>query len=408
MHRKVVISIALTLILLSSMTFADALKALPKVSLTYERALNDALSESLELRELSNGYDALRKGYLKAEEGAKQVGSVYNDLQKYIALHEKLASGAYLQGLDLTDYQYGVMVFGQSKPTLSSEEIYQRYIHTMEVIPFELYYQAANIKEDKRLVESQIKNGVRQLYFGIVALDNTIESIALKVTIQDKQHQDMVALQKQGRISQIDFEKSVIDLMKSQIEIEKLKRTRENMITQLKSMVGISQNQEVILVTTTLPSVDKNLKPFETYYEKATIIDPSLVKAENDLKVVNYKNDRIVIYYKDALLTERIDSQVAVDTKVSAQTLAKIALKRSVYSIYIDALDKQSNFETANLTLQSSLSTLRSTQNYYKLGLVNGFQKYAAEANYESARINYFAELLNLQIAILSLNELGQ
>lgn len=95
--------------------------------------------------------------------------------------------------------------------------------------------------------EIEIKEQVSQLYFAVLALDESLESLKLNKESIDKSANDSKAMAEVGFMEQQDADQMKLAQSNLQYQIDMATRQRDNLLNLLKLQIGVSVEQEIVL-----------------------------------------------------------------------------------------------------------------------------------------------------------------
>lgn len=370
-YRKLM-AIALSILMFSGSSVSYA--AEQKMNLTLKDAQSIMSENSIVLMDLEQGVRTLKEAEKKAVEGKQKVEGYYNDYINFVNMYQ---SGGPKNPLAEAVYGMYTAMFGK-EPTKSNKEIYNEFINTIEVTHYDLYQKKETLKLDRIVTEATLNYNVEKLFISLLSLDDAVATNELYIKTLDRKQVELDQQLKLGLVSKYDNDKSKLELSKAKLELKSLIRTRENLELNLKSMIGLSEDQS-ITVNTNLGLLVQAIKPISLYQADLLKENIKLMKAEINVKTIEREINIMKGYIKDPTDDQRIEAEQRLTNANIAYKELKNDLETSLRKCYIQAISKQKKLSLAQRKLSESQQLLGKINSYYKAGYVKKLDVLNAE-----------------------------
>jgi hypothetical protein len=348
--------------------------------------------------------DSLWKQENDLMEASNGIQQQLDLLDSYKRLYEKREKGTTLtfeeQG-EFLGYQY---MFGLKPPEYNSEEMFNKFIKTRDLPHYSVWAAIQNLKINKDMLLSSVKIGVKQLFDGIIDIQDTLALQEELYGNMQKQNAQMLLKYKSGMVSEINKYISDVSLEKQRLSNEKLKRTLDNLKMSLKQQLGISLKQDIVLKPYDNEKGIKLLSDYPNYLDKALKNRMEIVTSKMDLQVKQREADIIKQYFPNELLSERLEADQALEDKTIAYKDAVNKVTADITSGFKDVQLKKSDFYIAVGKYQSSEKKNKDAELQYAKGLISLADFWNVQLAFTQAKLGYNKAMRDYNNALYKLD----
>lgn len=372
------------------------------ISLTLDDCMNRAVEYSHQTEVLDQQMDDLWKQHNDLMEMSNAIQQQLDVLGRFRRLYEQRENGITFtieEQAEFDGYQY---MFGMKPPEYTDAEMFSKYIKNRDLPHYSVWAAVQNLNTNKAALAASVKMGVKQLFDGVIDMQDTLLLQQQLYGNMKKQNEQMLVKYESGLVSEINKYISETALEKQRLTIEKLERSLENMMMSLKQQLGIPLRQEITLV----PYGIKGIKPANTYsyYLKDGLKNRSeIIIAGMDLQVEQRENDIIKQYYKNEFLTERMEADQALEEKKITYKEAVNNVTADISSGFKDVQLKNSSFYISLAKLQLEEGKLKDAELKYNKGMVSIVDLWNTEISATQARISYNRAMRDYNNAVYKL-----
>lgn len=370
-HKKMIaVGVGLLMLTNSASVYATD----QKTNLTLIDAQKLMTDNSVVLMDLEQGVRSLNEAEKKAIEGKEKVQGYYTDYKNFVKMYDE---GVPDNPLAEATYGMYMAMFGK-EPTKSFIDIYNDFIRTLEITHYDLYQKKEIMKLDRLVTAATLKYNVESLFNSLTSLEDTVATNMLYIQTLEKKQTEINQQYAHGMIAKFDMEKAELELIRTKLEAESLQRTKENLEMNLKSMIGIPENKEVVLKTEVVitPKVLGKLSDYQSALIKENI---KLKKAQINIQTIEREIGIMKAYIKDANDDQRIEADQRLSTTNIAYMALENDLKTSLQKTYVQVIAKQKALNLSQRKLDESKSLLSKVSGYYEVGYVKKIDVYNAE-----------------------------
>ncbi len=387
-----VISIMITLLIVPIDTYAeDTLNTATAetgetISISVEDCMNMAVAYSHQVTVIEQQMEALWKQQNELMEMSNGIQQQLDILDTYKRLYEKKQNGTTLtidEHYELLGYQYA---FGPKPPVYSQQELFEKFIKNRDFPHYSAWGAFKNLKTNREVLAASIKIGVKQLFDGIIDMQDAIllqEELHVNMC---KQNEQMLVKYNQGLISEINKYLSDCSLEKQRLAIQKLKRSLNNMMMSLKQQIGVSLKQDVVLQYDDEKKI-KTTKSYPALLREALANRSEVLTAKMDLQVKQREDDIIKQYISNELLSERMESSMSLEEKRIVYDEAINDVTADIYSGYHDVKLKQHDYSIALAKHKNAERQYKEASLKYEKGLINLSELWNVEISKVQARL---------------------
>lgn len=378
---KKMIAIGLSILAISNtpITFA----ATQPTNLTLKDAQLLLTKNSVVLMDLDQGVRSFKDAEKKAAEGKQKIEGYYYEYQNFVKMYE---NGVASNPLSEATYGMYQAMFGK-EPTKSYKDIYNQFINTIEITHYDLYQRKEIMKIDRTITEATLNYNLEKIFNSLGSLDQTIRVNSLYISSLEKKQAELNLQYKLGKVSRFEKEKAELELSKSKLNADSLQRTRDNLEMNLRSMVGISADQQIVYKYDQANTLG-TLKTLPSYQIALRNENLKLKKALIDVRTIEREIGIMKEYIKDEQDEQRMDAEQRLTSAELNYMSVENALKTDLQKSYGQTLSKQKQLEVANRKLTESKAMLTKVKSYFKVGYVKKLDVISAEIGVTQAEID--------------------
>jgi len=340
------------------------------ITLTLEDCMSRALVHTHQGTILNQQMEGLWEQQNELMEMSNAIQQQLDLLDQYSRLYEKQQKGTTLtfeEGLELEAYQY---MFGPTPPLYSQQELFNQFIKNRDFPHYSVWATYQNLRTNRVVLDASIKMSVKQLFDGLIDMQDTLILQQELYENMQKQNAQMLVMYEAGLVSGINKYMSDCSLEKQRISIEKLKRTRDNMMMTLKQQVGVALRQEIELSYDDRKVIN-SLHSFPSYIKKAMVNRSEILNAKMDLQVKQREDDIMKKYITNELLSERMEADMALEENRIAYDEAINSVTADITSGYKDVKLKLDNYYISVSRLQNAERQYKEAKQKYDKGLIS-------------------------------------
>jgi outer membrane protein TolC len=301
-----------------------------------------------------------------------------------------------------------LQLYGISSPSLTSEQIYDNFIFTMDVLPLQLIGQMNNLRIDRQRAVASIKNGVETMWWNLGSLRNQkllTENYAELVGIQLTTVQNKYNL---GQAAEIELSTKKHELDSAKTNDLRLEREVENLEYRLRSLAGLDFSEPFSVSISPGNTVTQKLLTFEDYQRLAVRTRVDAIKAQQTLDTIRHEESVMSGYITIENHIRRREIRLKRLEAEQALSSLKRDLAAQVFELYHDAMTAKEAFDTASSSLQLAMLERNRYKALFDQGYLSrvdyeGTQMVLTQAyiQYESAKYQYAMKLQQLNHAVI-------
>lgn len=374
-------------------------------------------------KDIENGLVAYQALYLKKAAYDARKFILENDLDGLtdadkLELEAMALSAAEAEMLAQMGTMYGM--YGIVPPVFSFSESqkFKVLVKGFDFPYYELEAQIHNLGVTKETLKNTVKQGMRQLYDGILSLNEGLTLQEELYRVQEKQNAEMLEKFKEGQVSELDVYTSQTGLEQTRLGIDKTRRTIENMEMTLKRQTGIDITRRIELK----PYEGRIKEPlsYDEYLDKALEERSEIVTVKKELEVKNKEFDITKQYITDTSSLDWQEAQIGVNEKNLSLVVAVRNVTVDIRTKYNDVLEKKAAIEAARQKEINARNQYAQLMDRYEQGDASITQLVLLNANvgliqaetaYKKALRDYDSALYSLELAsnegIMDLSGMG-
>lgn len=404
MRKLVIMSIIMAVLLIIPIfAYADPGEESGTITLTLEDCMERAIEHNHQDAIIEQQIKSLWKQHNDFYEISNSIQQQLDTLDRYERLYDKSEKGSVLtieEKGELTVYQ---SIFGPKPPVYSKQDMFVQFIRNRDFPHYSVWAGIQNLESNRKLMAESIKMGVKQLFDGLIDMQDAFLLQEQLYENMKKQNEQMLTGYNNGKVSEIDKYLSDCSLEKQRLIIEKFKRNIDNLEMALKQQTGIPFNQSIKLLYMEQTGV-KQPNSYSTYLDKALENRSEVLTAKMDLQVAQRENDITRQYIMNELLNERIESDASLTEKQIAFDVAVNNVTMDISSGYKDVQLKLSDFYISIDKLQNAEKQYNEAELRYEKGLISLSELWNVEMSLTQARIGYKKAMRDCRNALTKLN----
>ncbi|WP_265446390.1 TolC family protein [Acetivibrio straminisolvens] len=243
-----------------------------------------------------------------------------------------------------------------------------------ELLPLQMKFYWKMTDNGRIVTEKALSLGLRDLYLGFMKADMDYQLSMEKLKLQEKKYNTAKLKAQDGLISGIQLEEAEYDYLKAKKDVEKNKRSRENMQRTVNSYIGVPIDTAYDKVLYSELTRNLTLNPVEFYIEKAlenrleitSLIEEIKIK-EQHLEILG--KGRAKDIYPD-IRNEYEDVSLEIETLQVRLDKVKYDVENNIKSAYIDVIKEKDNMDILLQTLNMQKRNFEKLKAQHKQGLI--------------------------------------
>lgn len=389
--RKIAVFLIFLIFSFSLQSFSIAQTAQSAVAVTI--ALDECLTKAVDISNQPELLDKQIKDLWEQEnkmmETSNAIQQQLDMLERYKQLYKKWTTGGTMSPEDQYDLMIYQAMFGERPPEYTSQEIFDKYIRNRDFPHYSIWASAKNLEKNKELAIYTIKTGVKQIFDGIIDLQDALVVQQKLYENMSKQHNQMLLKYKAGLISEIDKYASETSLEKQKLIVDKLKRSLENSRMTLKRQLQIPLKQEISFKSYGNSINNSSELTYQDYLKKALESRAEVLTAKMDLQVKQREDDIMKQYISCEVVDERMEAIQALEDKKIAYTEAVNKVTADITYGFKDVKFKLANMNLSLTKFQSSDRSLKNAQLQYDKGMISLSMLWNVEIENMQAKLTY-------------------
>lgn len=371
--------------------------------ITLEECMDRAVKYNHQGAVLDQQIDELWKQHNELFEMSHALQKQLDTLERYEELYEKSKKGPSLTIEEQGELMVYQSIFGEKPPIYSSTEMFEQFIRNRDFPHYSIWASIQNLITSRKMIDTTVKMGAKQIFDGLIDMQDAILLQEQLFQNMKKQNEQMLVAYKKGMVSEIDKYTSDCSLEKQRLSIQKMKRSIENMEMTLKQQIGMPLNEKLVISYNGSKGI-KLANSCSTYLTKALESRNEVINAKMNLHVAQRENDIIRQYITDELISERMESDMALVERQIAYDEAINSVTVDITNGYRDAQLKLQNFYISIEQLQNAEKQYKEAVVKYDKGLISLSSLWNTEISYTQAKIGYNKSMRDYNNAVYKLN----
>lgn len=253
-------------------------------------------------------------------------------------------------------------------------------------------------------IDASLISGVNSLYAGTIATKAVFEETNSNFNVVKKQLNESEAKLIAGQMSQFDYDQEKLDYDIEYLELYSSYRNYENLEMSLKSMLGLSYEDQIVYEDELLLKELPELMDYDYYLEEALANRIEIKNAQIDLDSKEEIYGYLVRGYGRSQ-SEAIEQAMEVNNAEYALEEAKVNVEINIYEGYNDVLNKIDAYNVTLDNLELTLDQYEQAKVSFEQGLMNETSLEMVDFGYKMSVISKDSAYRDLQLAYMNLQE---
>ncbi len=236
--KKIFALVLLTIILMQSIVPCSAIVQDKVVTISLDTAYERSIQATNQFEKIEKSLFKLTKPYGAIEETHKI--EKYDMKTEFNRLYDKMKSGQFLQSYEQGELVMYYAVFKDSD--VFENKSLKPVIYPEEFPNCDVWLQMMQLKINAENLRKGLIDGVRQIYDNIIYIKDSIALSEEYLKVMERELNGVEQNYKNGTISKLEYEKYLMNFEIKKIELNKQKRTKENLELNLKKNLGLELN----------------------------------------------------------------------------------------------------------------------------------------------------------------------
>jgi len=243
-----------------------------------------------------------------------------------------------------------------------------------ELLPLQMRYYWRMADNGRIVTEKALSLGLRDLYLGFMKSDMDYRLSLEKLELQEKKYNAAKLKAEKGLISGIELEEAEYDYLKAKKDVEKYKRSRENMQRSINSYIGVPIDTAYDKVLFSEYTRNLVVKPLEYYTEAALENRLEIISVAEEIKTKEKHLEILEIgrakdIYPD-IRKEYEDVLLEIETLKVKLEKARYDVENNIKSAYIDVIKEKDNMDNLMATLNMQKRNFERLKARYEQGFI--------------------------------------
>lgn len=376
---------------------------------TYKISLSDAYSKALntsnDLNKTDQSIYYLTKPY--GETDILHDRNQYNMEEEFIRLYEKMSSGKFLQS-----YEQGELVMYYA--TFKDSEIFKNKSLSPTINPNEfpncdIWVRMMQMKISNELLRANIVDSVRQLYDSLLSINDNISIMAQTNKDLELGNEEADLNFKNGKISELQKTKITSNYEIQKLQLNKLKRTKENIERNLKKILGLNFDDEIQITPYKVLEKELVIPNYESCIKKALLNrnEISLVKMNllaSQIQLLTLDNYIWYMPENESLKMTKEETLLRIDELQDEIKEQEEFVTKAINTAYAEVEYQNKTLIIEKLKLETAQKDLDKAKLQYKSGQVSNKTLTNVKIAYEKSKASHESTLRELAHNINKLN----
>lgn len=388
--KKIFGVVLLTFILMQSIVPCAAITQDKNTAISLDTAYDKAILATNQFDKIEKSLYKLTKPYGALEETHKM--HKYDMKTEFNRLYDKMISGQFLQSYEQGELVMYYAVFKDSE--IFENKTLKPVIYPDEFPNCDVWLQMMQLKINGETLRKGLIDGVRQLCDNLILINDSIALSEDYLKVMERELYGIEQKFKNGTASEIDFNKSRMDFQIKKLELNKQKRTKENLEFNLKKNLGLKLNtvleikpNEISQRELYIPSYDISLKNALLNRKEIAIPKMNKLAAQTRLPIIDKyltyvpENEELQLTFKETVLSiDEFDNEIKVQEEFVRKDIDNIYAKISYNKKSVDIETRKYN---------ESKKSYDKAKIQYQSGLISSTALDYSRLNCEASRLNY-------------------
>lgn len=352
-------------------------------SISLTTAIEMAKNYNMNIRQITNAKEKAMKGYSDASNGGNTAAGMLAQYNAYKSLYENGAKDV----LETSALEMYKAMFGP-QPSLSFEQIYDKFVVPSEITPYSVYVTFQGLKLDEPRVTSLVEYQVNQMYYGILSYQHSIELMGESLSITEKKIKELEQKYALGQVSKVSLETEKLTYTKSLQELAKQKKELRALEVQFNGLLGLPKESAVKIVDPGLLKAPKTYT-YEELVTEALANRSDLKKSDLEIDKLTFEVKTMSEYIKDPKADKRVDAdQRLLSAKLSKMTLEN-DIRAEILTAYNSFKQAEENLKISSEKVSLSEKQLTKAKQLYKVGYIKMLDLYGVELQLQNSKLSY-------------------
>ncbi len=370
-----------------------------------EDAYTKALSINNQIKSIDNNIYALIKPYGAIQKS--QTISAYDMQKEFEKLYTRLKTGEFLKS-----YEQGELVMYYA--VYKDSDIYKGknlspVINPEEFPNCDVWVNMMLLKINKEKVRAGIYDSIREIYNNLENMNDSIRTSEEYVKILENESEDAIKELNNGTISEFNKLKIENDYKINKLELNKLKRTKENLERTLKKTLGISLDAVIEIIPSSITEKDLRVPDLRVTVDKALlnrqeITVPKMNLLTAKIQMLTLDDYLTFIPKNENLKMSKGEVLASIDNLENNIKLQQEFVTQDINNKYIDVINLKRNLEIEDKKLNNLKKNYDAANQRFKSGTISSRNFHLVKLNYETGKANYDKAIRDLASGISKLN----
>ncbi|QNU66811.1 TolC family protein [Ruminiclostridium herbifermentans] len=347
---------------------------------------------------IENNDYTYKEGLFDISDAADSIDDLYNRLKN---------------GRAMNSQEYGKLcilytMYGDTE-YFSGKEDLTKYMNPNRFAKYSLWANVMKLSLSNQITEDTIRYQTRVLYDNILSIQGQLENFKRSVELQEKMYKQQKSRYDVGELSKVTIDTAYKQLQISRLEVNKLTRTIDNLEMDLKRLIGLPIDSQIVLSDYSKNNIEK-LEDYDTYLNRALINRNEILLAKinygvakNEAYTVNeaYSNNP---WNVSTQLNKSFAEQKINEAELSI-SISKETVLQSINTAYIDAKYKKEEMDICKAKLNYENEQYRITSEKYKNKLISETELKNREIGKLSALTAYNDAVRAYNLSVTSLQQ---
>lgn len=374
-------------------------------AISLETAYEKAIEATNQFDKIDKSIYKLTKPYGAIEETHKS--DKFDMKTEFNRLYDKMKSGKFLQSYEQGELVMYYAVFKDSE--LFESKSLKPTINPDEFPNCDVWVQMMQLKMNNENLRSKLIDGVRQLYDNLIYINDSITLSEEYLKVMERDLSGVESNYKKGTVSELDLTKSRTNFQIKKLELNKQKRTKENLELNLKKSLGLDLSTSIEIQPYSIaqkdlyiPSYDNSLKTALLNRKEISLPKMNKLAAQTQIPVLDHyltympQNEELQLSMQETRLS--IDE---FDNEIKSQ---EEYVRKDIDNIYAKIVYNQKSVDIEARKYNESKKSYDNAKNQYQSGQISSTSLDYARLSNETNRLSYEKALRDMSYEISILN----
>lgn len=366
MIKKRITLILLAVFMLSTVSFGE--------ELSLEQAIEMATEDTGNIDNLNDVIEDLWDTYYSAQEGKRMIQKNLDAMADFETLYnKKYKDKENLSPEETFELEMYQMMYGETPPKFTNQEMLDQFIKPRDFGYKAVYIEIQKLKNTRSTINLNIESGVRGLYNQVIELQDLLALQTNYLEIAQEQYQQDLLKYEVGDISEDTLEISALNLKVLEYQIKQLEININTLEMNFNQLIDRNVLETVTLVDPIegVTTVEPIHKPLETYLSDGIINRAEIKNARLDLEVKKREESIIKNYLRNELLTDRVNSEIAVIQTSYALEQTEAEVKDNITDGFIETSSLWQDYMMSISDLEIKKNNYQDMKERYEVGYIN-------------------------------------